>query len=379
MTTSADLTVRPGRHDQPAATIVTDLGGLAVSGPAARPLPRSVSLLAPADIAYLVTTAARAPSVHNTQPWKFRVCGRSLELHADPARMLRHEDPAGREMMISCGAALFGLRLACRKLGFVMSVELLPDPARPWLAAAIEPVGLAAPSRAECELLAAVPHRHTHRGPFSPGELPLRLLPALSVDATAEGARLVGIEDAVQLTALRDLVGAAAADQRSSAEVQAELRRWVQPAGSVQREGVPASARVGPGDLGAGLGAGSGLRSGAGEWMPPRDFGLPGTEVRGDVPPSITLVLTTATDTPADWLRAGQALQRLLLHAATRWVFASLQSQPLEIPRYRAQVREQLRLPGHPQMILQLGRANVAAATARRPQAELMTESRTPL
>jgi nitroreductase len=348
--------------------IVTDPGGLAIGGPAARPLPRSVSLLAPGDIAYLVMTAARAPSVHNTQPWKFRVCGRSLELHADPARLLRFQDPAGRELVISCGAALFGLRLACRKLGFVVNVELLPDPARPWLVASIEPVGLAALSRPESELLAAVPHRHTHRGPFSPGELPLRLLPALSADAAAEGARLVGIEDAVRLAALRDLVLAAAADQRASAQVRAELRRWVRPAGSLRRDGVPASARVGPGDLAAER-----------DWMPPRDFGLPGTELPGGVPPSVTLVLTTARDTPADWLRAGQALHRLLLHAASRWVFARLQSQPLEIPRYRAQVREQLGLPGHPQMILQLGRANVAAATARRPQAELIQESGTSL
>ncbi len=304
--------------------------------------------------------------MHNTQPWKFRICGRSLELHADPARMLRQQDPAGRELLISCGAALFGLRLACRKLGFVMDVELLPDPSRPWLAARIEPVGLAALSRPECELLAAVPHRHTHRGPFLPGELPLRLLPALSADAAAEGARLVSIEGTAQLATLRELVLGAAADQQSSAQVRAELRRWVLPAGSVRRDGVPASARVGPG--GTAIGRDS---------MPLRDFGLPGTEVLGGVPPSVTLVLTTADDTPADWLRAGQALHRLLLHAASRWVFASLQSQPLEVPHYRAQVREQLKLPGHPQMILQLGRANIAAPTARRPQAELMTELRT--
>jgi DNA-binding GntR family transcriptional regulator len=84
-------------------------------------------------------------------------------------------------------------------------------------------------------------------------------------------------------------------------------------------------------------------------------------------------VLITAGDNVADWLRAGQALHRLLLRAATRWVFASLHSQPIELPRYRWQVAERLSLSGYPQMLLQFGRANTALATARRPKTELMT------
>ena len=67
---------------------------------------------------FLVTAAARAPSVHNTQPWRFRVGPDAVELWTDPRRKLR-ADPSGREMLISCGAALFGLRLAVRSLGYV--------------------------------------------------------------------------------------------------------------------------------------------------------------------------------------------------------------------------------------------------------------------
>ncbi len=84
-------------------------------------------------------------------------------------------------------------------------------------------------------------------------------------------------------------------------------------------------------------------------------------------------MLRTTADQPADWLRAGQALNRLLLRAASRWVFASLQSQPLELPGYREQVRALLPGAGYPQMLLQFGRANTAPATPRRPQADLMT------
>ena len=78
----------------------------------------------------------------------------------------------------------------------------------------------------------------------------------------------------------------------------------------------------------------------------------------------VTAVLVTPEDTRDDWLRAGQALNRLLLRAATRWVFASLQSQPIESPRYRDQVRDLLALPGQPQMLLQFGRANTRAGDA---------------
>jgi len=83
-------------------------------------------------------------------------------------------------------------------------------------------------------------------------------------------------------------------------------------------------------------------------------------------------VLVTPADGRADWLRAGQALHRLLAHAATKWVFASLHSQPLEAAAIRSEIRARLKLPGAPQMLLQLGLARTTRATARRPPAELM-------
>ncbi len=323
--------------------------------------------LARSDIAFLVATAARAPSVHNTQPWKFRVRGSVIELLADPDRQLHQVDPAGRELMISCGAALFGLRLGLRKLGYLAAVELLPDPAQPWLVARVEPDGCAPMSREEAEFLAALPHRHTHRGPFAPGGIPARLLTALQLDASAEGGELLLVEDAALVTDLAGLVSSAADEQRASPQITAELARWVQPPGSRSRDGVPASARPelpvseAPGD------------ATAAEWLPQRDFGRPGTEARGGEPPAATAVLVTADDSAADWLRAGQALHRLLVRAATRWVFASLQSQPLESPRYRTMVADRLSLSGYPQMLLQFGCASTALATARRLQAEFMT------
>jgi nitroreductase len=126
--------------------------------------------LTPEESAAVISMAARAPSLHNTQPWRFRLRGNAVELLVDPDRWLRHSDPDARELMISCGAALFGLRLGLRSLGLLPVTELLPDLAQPGLAGRVRPVSHAAMNKVEAELVTAVPHRHTHRGAFAPGE-----------------------------------------------------------------------------------------------------------------------------------------------------------------------------------------------------------------
>jgi hypothetical protein len=337
-----------------------DKTGTGPTGPvqsgAARPV------LTPAEIASVISFAARAPSLHNTQPWKFRPRPDCIDLLADPDRKLAVVDPAGRELMISCGAAVFGLRLGLRRVGRLAGVALQPDPAQPLLLARVWPAGHAARTPAEADLIAAVPHRHTHRGPFSPGEVPARLLDSLRTDATAEGCDLVFISDPQAVGRLGRVVRRAGAEQRANAEMSAELARWVRPLGSQARDGVPATARL----------ADAGHERRLPERLAPRDFGLPGTELPGGEPPMATAVLMTPGDTPADWLRAGQALDRLLLRAAARWVFASLHSQPTESPRHRRAVRALAGGQGYPQLLLQFGRANTAAATPRRPPADLV-------
>ena len=124
--------------------------------------------LTPDQVAFLVETASRAPSVHNTQPWQFRVQRSGLDLYADQARRLRAIDPAGREMLISCGAAVFGLRLGLRHLGYRAAVELLPDPDHPGLLARVRLDREVRPTAEDWDMLAAVPHRHTHRARSAP-------------------------------------------------------------------------------------------------------------------------------------------------------------------------------------------------------------------
>jgi hypothetical protein len=316
----------------------------------------------------LIALAARAPSLHNSQPWRFRVDGSAVELRADPTRQLGQADPDGREMLISCGAALYGLRLGMRRLGFQPVTEVLPDPAQPRLIARVRPGQRERPGHKEWDMIAAVPHRHTHRGPFGPGRVPEHLLDELMHDAVAEGADLILLSDPGQIHGLARLTDEARRAQRATQGKGIEARSWVRSAGSTARDGVPARARTGP----VALPPVHPQEEPAHERLPPRDFGLPGDLPVGGALPSATAVLTTAGDEPADWLRAGQALDRMLLRAAGRWVFASLESQPLESPALRAAIRDYLGLAGLPQMLLQLGRANTAAATPRRPVAEII-------
>ena len=319
----------------------------------------------PADqVDYLIATAARAPSVHNTQPWRFKVNRYTIELYADPRRKLR-VDPVGREMIISCGAALFGLRLAVRSLGYLPEVEPLPDP--PRLLARVR-LGAEVPmTEAEWRMLQALPHRHTHRGPFDARPLPDGLLAGLQRDAFAEGAALALVEPAIAYQRLADIVTAASRRQDLDPVARAEIRRWSRPTGSTARDGVPARAFA---------------ARAFSDWASPqpgrlrqRDFdqgrGL-GTLPAEGPPAAATAVLATRGDAPADWLRAGQALHRLLAHAADRWVFASLYTQPTEAAAIRDLIRTRLGLPGSPQMLLQLGRARTTQVTARRPPTELI-------
>lgn len=318
------------------------------------------TLLLSKQAGYLISMAARAPSVHNTQPWRFKMSAEAIELYADPSRKLRG-DPLGREMLISCGAAVFGLRLAVRSLGYLPVVEPLPDPARLRLLARVRAGRPAAMTAAERAMLEAVPHRHTHRGPFDPAPLPGRLLAGLQHDALAEGATLALADQHAYARLVAIASPASRARDRDRAS-RAEVRRWTRQADDPARDGIPARAF-------AGRPAGQAGRLRQRDFDLGRGFGL---LTDSGSPPSATAVLLTPGDGRMDWLRAGQALYRMLLHAASQWVFAALYTQPLEAAATRNLIRASLALPGSPQVLMQLGVARTTQATARRPAAELL-------
>ena len=304
--TEATRQALTGHDDQAAAA--------QAAAAAAPPLPRRISARA---VTKMLATASRAPSVHNTQPWRFAVGTHAIDLYADPERKLG-QDRDGREMLISCGAALFGLRLAVRGLGYLPAVTLFSERSKPWLLARVA-LGPEAPADRS-----GTPHAGGTATPAHPSRRvrprpDTGLLPGLQHDALAEGATLALVETPGRYGRLADLAAEAARMQAHSAGARAEIQRWSRPPGSPARDGVPAAA------FGPTAPAGPGR-------LAQRDFDLgrhcgllpaPGPD---EPPPAATAVLVTAGDSRLDWLRAGQALHRVLAHAAAVWVAASLQT-----------------------------------------------------
>ncbi|MEW2582945.1 Acg family FMN-binding oxidoreductase [Streptomyces virginiae] len=321
--------------------------------------------LDPDLVTLLVADAGTAPSMHNAQPWKFafRSDDDSIELHGDPERAMPRTDPHHRALHIGCGAALFNLRVSAARNGFSARMELLPDDSEPWLLAT---VAFDAPGGEGHDLAAlhdALRRRHTSRHPFSDEPVPDALLDGLRAAARLESCRLTVPSDwhvETLLALLRD------AEHREDTDplARAETAAWTtgaQGAAAARRDGVPASA-FGP-------------RSSGGP-APVRDFGRarPAAD-RGwavfEKRPQLAL-LGTPGDTRANWLRAGQALERVLLQATADGLATSMTSQPLEWPELRWTVRDPVAALGHVQMVLRLGYGPGGTATPRRPVTDVL-------
>ena len=309
-------------------------------------------------IAEWLRAATMAPSMHNTQPWRFRVLrdSQTIELRADPARMLRHGDPHGRAVHIACGAALFNLRIAVAAGGREPVTRLLPDTAEPLLLATVRLGGRHRPSEDERDLHAAIPARHTNRRPFSSRPVPPAVLAELVQAARLEGATL-DLPGHSETSRLLGVVADAEFDMLADPGYRAELARWA--GGERDQDGIPSSA--------------AGPRDPRGH-TPVRDFlgsAAAGYEWFEDSPQ--LAVLSTPGSHREDWLRAGQALQRVLLTVTLRGIAASPLTQPLET-RDAWLVREPGAGSGWPQLILRIGYGLPVPASPRRPVRDVVEE-----
>ncbi|GAA4491644.1 NAD(P)H nitroreductase [Actinoallomurus oryzae] len=317
-----------------------------------------------ADTAYfLVDAAAWAPSVHNTQPWWFGTRGSTVTLHADPDRRLNVADPDGREMLISCGAALCTLRLAVRRLGHDPQVQTASDPERPGLIADVS-LGPARPCEEdENRMYDQIRRRRTHRGGFRPEGLPAGLLQALRTCALDENATLRVVADPRARIALGALTEVAEQMLRQNPDYCLEMARWAPRPGSRRRDGVHEDAY--PRDP-----ARTDPHFAQRDFARGRGWGLTEDERHGA--PGLVALLTTRTDERAAWLQAGQALQHVLLRAAENDVSAAFHTQALEIPELRDFIRTHFCDGGHPQTIMRLGIAEGESRSVRRPPEELL-------
>ncbi|MDH6124036.1 hypothetical protein [Kitasatospora sp. GP82] len=311
----------------------------------------------------LVSAAVAAPSIHNSQPWRFRLRPETstLEVHAVRERALPSADPEGRALHISVGAAVRNLCTAASYLGRDPEVRLLPDPGEPDLLAVIEldrPSPVAASART-AELFAAIWRRHSARTPFTGPPVPPAVL-----DELAEAARAQDVQLHFPAGEERDrlLHLTAEAERRSTTDPErsAESRSWIQGPGAPPY-GIPATA-LGPQDS-------------AGR-MPMRDYSaihpaehLPAAAFETE--PCIA-VLATAYDRPVDWLRAGTALEDVLLLATVHRIRASLLDQAMEWPYLRWEARDPRQGPGFVQLLIRLGYGAEGAATPRLSVADVL-------
>ncbi|WP_412061956.1 Acg family FMN-binding oxidoreductase [Rubrivirga sp. IMCC45206] len=310
------------------------------------------SLLTPVDTARLlafVADASRAPSVLNTQPWRFRLTEGVVDLFADRDRQLPALDPAGRELTLSCGAALAGLRTAASHDGLDARFELFPDASDPdWLARVVfEP----APRPLDDRRLRALRSRRTHRGDFADEPVAPTALATLA-RAAGPDVWLAVVTTADEKEPIADLVEEATRALGQHPTRLIDVRAWLRVDGDPRPDGVR-DRDQGEGDRLATVRTTSAA------------VGRHKADILRQAP--AVLVLGTADDAPETWLRAGIALGDLLIAAADLGLAVSYANEPVEMGGAFRRRLGALVGGAWPQLVLRLGRPADDPAGRRRP------------
>ena len=321
------------------------------------------------DVERAVSFAVLAPSIHNTQPWRWVAHDGVLDLYADSERRLPAIDPDGRGLLMSCGGALWLATLGFAVAGWNVEVDRFPDQARPELLARIRVVGRRQPDEGTVESARAAERRRTERRPFGSGPVPSEQLDELVV-AAADGGVYASV--VVRPDERLDLAVVFSWSDRVESEdsaYRAELARWSRPVDSPARDGIPAEAVPH-------VPAGSARHTD----VPVRDFeaGRPGAQsLAGPVDEQpVFLVLFTVDDDEEARLRAGEAYVRVSVEAERLGLASSALTQAIDLPPVRERFRTLMDWPDHPQMVLRVGRppaGEPATTTRRRPVSAVLT------
>jgi nitroreductase len=293
----------------------------------------------------VLTMASRAPSVHNSQPWRWRVGDASLHLYSDASRHLPSTDPDGRDMILSCGAALNHCVVALAAIGWQAKVARMPNPAEPSHLAAIELVPHA-PDSVDIALAAAIPRRRTDRRHYSSWSVPVGDLALMAARAARNGVTLRPVDASDNLNKIvAQSVWRHAADRDYLAELTAWSGRYASVAGVPARNTpVPDSSAAIP----------SRLFAGPALAMPPSSSPAEDN--------AVMLALGTQKDDRLAQLRAGEATSVLLLTATSMGLASCPVTEPLEVAETREAVRSDIfGNSSYPQMLLRVGWAPINA------------------
>jgi len=307
----------------------------------------------------VLSLATRAPSIHNSQPWRWRVGDESLHLYADPERHLPNTDPDSRDLLLSCGASLHHAVVALAALGWQAKITRLPDPLQPANLAAIE-VYRHPPTALDIALAAAIPRRRTDRRHYGWWPVPAADITLMGSRAARTGVMLRQVES---LPKLRSIVAQAVWLHATDQDYLTELAAWSGRYASVS--GVPAR-NTPPSDSTAPVPGR--IFAGAVLAQPPD------TDSADDG--AVVLALGTKDDSRLARLRAGEGTSLVLLTATALGLSSCPVTEPLEIAETREAVRSDVfGVSGYPQMLLRVGWAPVNAdplpSTPRRPLADV--------
>lgn len=303
----------------------------------------------------VLSLATRAPSVHNSQPWRWRVGTHSLHLYADPDRQLPNTDPDRRDLTLSCGASLHHCVVALAAQGWRSIVHRLPNAADTEHLAAVEVYRHQA-TPLDVMLAAAIFQRHTDRRHYSDRSVPAAETTLMGARVTYTGVMVRRVES---LPDLQRIVAQAVWQHATDPDYLTELATWsgrhASPDGVPSRS-TPKSDPTAP--VPGRLFAGAALAQ-------PPDAGPEDDN-------AAVLAIGTTVDDQLARLRAGEATSLVLLYATAGGLASCPVTEPLEIPETRDAVQADVfGNSGFPQMLLRIGWAPVDAeplpSTPRRP------------
>lgn len=317
---------------------------------------------------FLLNYALLAPSEYNTQPWMFRVQDESVEIYADYTRRLPVVDPQNRELLISCGAACYNLRLAARHFGYRGSLECFVDNEQADLLARLH-LGTKQPALpAEDRLFAAIVHRQSNRKIYEARDIPPEEIGRLQACAGQDGTWLELVQDARTRKTISDLIIAGDRRQWADKRFRHELAGWVHPRETGNLDGLPGDVRA---------------KGSFHEMTSPflvRTFDLWREEAARDrqltAGAPVLAVLGTFTDTPCDWFMAGMAVEHILLEACAGGLQTSFVNQPIEVSSLRSWLCQTLERNDFPQLILRIGYGDPAPWTPRRSVRDVLVNLR---
>lgn len=324
------------------ATTMTSLKEWAV----ASELPRADATLSE-KFYFAVRCAVLAPSSHNSQPWLFKVAADSLTMVMDRRRALPVVDPHDRELVISCGAALFNIRAALASLGIAAEIDVLPDELDTDVLARVR-AGTRAADPAVASLCAAIPKRMTNRSAYRDEAVAASLVARMEEAARLEWAQLNVATKPEDRAAVASLVAAGDRVQFDDIRFRRELASWLHP--RRQRDGLSAfSAEMTKTlEFATPLAALVVRTFDVGNGVAAKDAALAKNS------PMLACISTATDDVPA-WLVSGQALQRMLLVAVTEGYSASYLNQPIEVATLRGALAATMHTAAFPQVLLRLG------------------------